>query len=153
MYNIVSLAVAIVKYNIQYIYGHYGLCKIEWPWSYYIHSVYVHLLTDHNTGVYYTRSILNVTLSLCRRYSCWVQVPHTVHTEDDSPHTHPPLICSLLGHSHHDKWTWREVNKIVRWGMKEGRMRSKRKRWKRNPYNYTCLKLKGIALQVFDFGL
>ena len=29
MYNIVSLAVAIVKYNIQYICGQYGLCKIE----------------------------------------------------------------------------------------------------------------------------
>ena len=49
----------------------------------------------------------DITLSLDRRYSCWVQVPHTVHTEDDSPHTHPPPICSLLGHSHHDRWTWR----------------------------------------------
>ena len=43
------------------------------------------------------------TLYLGTQYSSWTRDLHTADTRHHSPHTHPPQIHSLPGHTHHDK--------------------------------------------------
>ena len=46
-----------------------------------------------------------LTLYLGTWYSSWTRDLHTADTMHHNPHTHPPQIHSLPGHTHHDKWT------------------------------------------------